>query len=204
MIGRGRYLSRPINLLISMPIRNHIFFYFMFLLILCSCNKDDVIEEKRQKPEIILDNETGVYTVKKDRELTISPQFKNIENGMIIWTLDKKIVCKNESFTNQWNELGEFYITITAQNPYGKVQEEIRIDVIEKTPPVVEVRIPADGLKVLIDKEYTFSPIYQYETLEEFKVEWMINGKKVSNKKNYTWKPEVLGFYDFIIEAGEN
>lgn len=185
-----------------MSIRNHIFFYFMILFALCCCNKDDVIEDKHQKPEIILDNETGVYTVKKDCELTISPQFKNLGDGIITWTLGKKIVCRTESFSTQWNELGEFYITIAAQNQYGRVQEEIRVDVIEKTPPVVELKIPSEGLKVLIDQEFVFSPVYQYDTLEEFKVEWMINGKKVSNEKTYTWEPTSLGFYDFIIEAG--
>lgn len=185
-----------------MLIKNHIFFYLMLLLVLCSCNKDDVIEENNQKPEIVLDNETGVYTVKKECELTISPQFKNLEDGIITWTLDKKIVCKEESFTCQWDELGEFYITITAQNPYGRAQEEIRIDVVEKTPPVVELKIPADGFKILIDKEFTFSPIFQYDTLENFEVKWIIDGKTVSNGKTYTWQPTVLGFYDFVIEAG--
>lgn len=62
----------------------------MILFALCCCNKDDVIEDKHQKPEIILDNETGVYTVKKDCELTISPQFKNLGDGIITWTLGKK------------------------------------------------------------------------------------------------------------------
>ena len=185
-----------------MPIKNYICFYFTLLLLCGSCNKDDVIEDKNQKPEIVLDNETGTYTVKKERELTISPEFKNLGSGIITWSLDNKIICRDEVLTYQWNELGEFFVTITAQNQHGRAQEEILIEVVERPPPVIELKIPAEGIKVLLGKEFTFSPSYEYENLEEFKIEWFINDTKVSEEKKYTWIPTNLGFYDFRIEAG--
>ncbi|MCS3085412.1 hypothetical protein NXW09_29435 [Bacteroides ovatus] len=46
--------------------------YFCFLL--RACNKNDVItEEIKQAPIIELDSETGIYTIKVGRELTIAP-----------------------------------------------------------------------------------------------------------------------------------
>ena len=65
-------------------------YFKLFLLVLSgiisvSCNKDDVITGEEvtpgNAPEIIIDSETGVYTVKKGREITIAPLFRNLDGG---------------------------------------------------------------------------------------------------------------------------
>ena len=43
-------------------------------LLTTACNKDEVIlDDRDHAPVITLDSESGVYTVKTDRELTIAP-----------------------------------------------------------------------------------------------------------------------------------
>lgn len=51
-----------------------IFSILVLLFFITSCNKNDVItEEIKQAPIIELDSETGIYTIKVGRELTIAP-----------------------------------------------------------------------------------------------------------------------------------
>ena len=55
-------------------------FLYMMAVITSSCNVDDVITTSLP-PEIILDSETGIYTVKTGREIVISPSYKNAEGA---------------------------------------------------------------------------------------------------------------------------
>ncbi len=50
---------------------------------LCSsCNRDEVIEnDNAAKPQIILDSESGIYTVNAGDELTIAPAYRNAEGA---------------------------------------------------------------------------------------------------------------------------
>ncbi|MDE6174316.1 MAG: PKD domain containing protein, partial [Duncaniella sp.] len=49
---------------------------------LFSCNRDEVIEnDNAAKPQIILDSESGSYTVNEGYELTIAPAYRNAEGA---------------------------------------------------------------------------------------------------------------------------
>lgn len=54
--------------------RKILLFTICSLAVLSSCNKNDLVEEDQpMAPEITLDSETGIYTVKVGRALTIAP-----------------------------------------------------------------------------------------------------------------------------------
>ncbi len=170
-----------------------------------SCNKDDIIEATETPagnvPEIIIESETGVYTVKKNREITIAPVFKNISGGTVSWVIDGKTVCRTETYTALFSETGEYYVSIIAENKYGKTQEEIRIDVVDLTPPVVELRIPTETVKVLVNTDYKFEPAYQFDNVENFSVEWTLDGTLVGTEKNYLFSSSHSGSYRLTVKA---
>lgn len=184
---------------------------FLFVLsgiISVSCNKDDVItgEDVRpgNAPEIIIDSETGVYTVKKGREITIAPVFRNIDGGSVSWIMDGETVCRTEVYKTSFAETGEYYVTIVAENPNGKTEEEIRIDVVELTPPAVELKIPAEVLKVLVNTDYNFDPVYQFDDIDGFSVEWILDGKKVGTEKKYTFRADRIGRQTLTLKASND
>ena len=82
--------------------------FFSALLLASSCNKDDVIvDDGPQPPVITLDSDTGIYTVKVGRELTIAPTVEHADDAIVTWTLDNKIVSRQIVYTATWNEVGE-------------------------------------------------------------------------------------------------
>lgn len=88
-------------------------------------------------PEITLDSETGIYTVKVGRALTIAPTVRYAENALFSWTSDGKLLSTEPMLTYTWDEAAEVYVTFTVQNENGKAEEELKVEVLEMAPPVI-------------------------------------------------------------------
>ena len=176
--------------------------FFSALLLASSCNKDDVIvDDGPQPPVITLDSDTGIYTVKVGRELTIAPTVEHADDAIVTWTLDNKIVSRQIVYTATWNEVGEYYPVLSVQTEAGKAEEELKVEVLERTPPVVSIAVPQQGLKVVANTDYTIAPTFKYDDLEEFAIEWVRDGKVVSTERSYTFREEALGTYPVTINA---
>lgn len=174
----------------------------MILCLLAACNKDDEItEEMPLAPRILLDSETGVYTIKIGRELTISPEVENADNAVYIWYLGNEIIGRDRKLTMKWDEIGEYYITFCVRTPAGMAEEELKVEVRELTPPVISLIIPSRGLKVVAGTDYIFTPTIQHDDLEGFRIEWLRNGQTVSTDKTYTFHETELGIYPITIKA---
>ncbi len=177
---------------------------FILPAILLSCNKDDVISAGGAVPVVVLENEYGVYTVKVGQELTISPEFANCDDGDIYWSIDGDIVARGPQFTCSWNEIGEVYITLTAENDYGATVEELRVDILELTPPVISLRLPDSGLQLLSGADYTFIPDIQHSDLPDFSVTWSVDGVEVCDDKTFTFNSTILGVHHIVIVASNS
>ena len=171
-------------------------------LLTTACNKDEVIlDDRDHAPVITLDSESGVYTVKMGRELTIAPTVEYAEGATYSWIVDGKLAGSEPTYTAVFTELGEVYITFRVETAAGKAEAELRVDVLELTPPVISLALPAEGLKVLPGVEYTFTPDIQHSDVEGFKIEWVREGKIVSTENTYTFNEKELGVYTVTINA---
>ena len=176
--------------------------FFVLAAFIISCNKDNVIEQPEDgKPQIELDSESGIYTIKIGRELKITPTFKNVENALYAWTIDGNLVSKEPTFSYTWDKLGDVFVQLRVDTDKGTAKEEIKVEVIELTPPVISIVTPAKGLKVLRGSDYTFSPDIQHKDLEGFKIEWVRNGEVVSTDTSYTFHEESVGLYTITVNA---
>lgn len=174
----------------------------LVLFLFCGCNKDDIISEAvNLPPEILLDSEDGVYSVKTGHELTINPTIKYAENAIIKWTLDGQIVSREPSFTKRWDEEGIFYPVLTVVSEYGEAEEELKIEVLSLTPPVISLKIPSQGLKIVAGTDYVFSPNIQHDDLDDFMIEWFVDGVSVGNERNCTFHQNKLGTYRMKVVA---
>ena len=166
-----------------------------------ACNKDDVIQETDSAPMIELDSESGVYTVKVGRELSIAPTFMNADHALYAWTINGKLVSKDPTLSYRWEETGTVFVSLRVDTEKGFAEEELRVEVVELTPPVVSVVVPAKGLKVVKGTEYTITPDIQHKDLEGFRMEWVRDGQVVSTDTCYTFNGENLGEYSITINA---
>ncbi|MCI1681735.1 MAG: cell surface protein [Bacteroides sp.] len=172
------------------------------IFIASSCNKDDVIEQDiTQKPVITLDSETGIYTVKVGKTLTITPTVENTDGAIYSWLIDGKLVSNEPTYTATWSQEGEIYITFRVETTAGAAEEELRVDVVNLTPPVISLVLPSKGLKVLAGTDYILTPDIQHQDEENFQCQWIRNGKTVGTGTTYTFNESQLGQYPITIKA---
>lgn len=116
--------------------------YSCTFVFITSCNKNDVItEEIKQAPIIELDSETGIYTIKVGRELTIAPTYKYANNALYAWTVDGKLLSSESILKYTWNQEQHLYIKLRVDTPEGYAEEELKVEVLELTPPTISIII---------------------------------------------------------------
>lgn len=178
------------------------FYIFALLLFAVACNKDDLItEEVKQPPIIELDSDTGSYTVKVGRQLTIAPTYRFANNALYAWTSDGKLISSEPTLHYAWEQVQELYLKLRVDTPDGYAEEELKVEVLELAPPAISLAIPSKGLKVMRSTEYIFNPDIRNDDLDDFKIEWLRNEEVVCTDRTYAFREEELGTYPITIRA---
>lgn len=167
---------------------------------LVSCNKDDVVVVQGP-PGITLDSETGIYTVKAGRELTIVPVFDNAADATVVWSENGQKLSTSRVLTMTWADAGEHYITLTVTTDGGSVSEELRVDVIELELPVISLPFGGDVITVQTGTEYVITPEIAHDDADDLKVEWIVDGVTAGTDRNYTFKAEIEGDHSVEIKT---
>lgn len=168
------------------------------LLLLTSCHKNEDVQV--ELPIIILDSQTATYNVKVDKTITISPQYKNVDNATFTWTENGKVISTDRELNYSWSEIGEKYITITVVNAAGETFIEFKVNVLDKVLPSIEYAIPEGGLNIMSGVDFAFEPIVEND--DKAKYAWYIDGEKVSEEKYLTHKFVAPGEYNirYVVE----
>ena len=165
----------------------------VFVVILTSCNIDD----EYFAPKIILDNETGIYTVKYGREIVVKPSYEHAEKATYCWTMEGEVLGISPSLSFSQQEVGEYFITLKVTTEYGSDEEEIRIDVVELEIPTVSIA-GNKKVTVTVGAEVLLNASVR-ETSLPTKFAWTVNDVIVSNEHNYTFVAKEIGNY--IVKA---
>ena len=165
-----------------------------------SCNKDDVEVLYEVAPVITLDSDTGVYTVKSNKELTISPTYENVENALYVWTIDGKVVGEDPQFVFSQEECGEVFVQLNVSTRYGSSKEELRIDVIDLELPTISLAGADQGYVILVNSELLLTPSVPEASIPT-SYSWTVNGEEVSTEKDLTFQKSVAGTYTLRFEA---
>lgn len=162
-----------------------IFSILVLLFFITSCNKNDVItEEIKQAPIIELDSETGIYTIKVGRELTIAPTYKYANNALYAWTVDGKLLSSESILKYTWNQEQHLYIKLRVDTPEGYAEEELKVEVLELTPPTISIIIPSKGLKVPQTRIIFYLQIFNMTILKILELNGYAMEKSSEQKKH--------------------
>lgn len=161
--------------------------------ILTACN----IDEEFYAPKIILDSETGVYTVKHGREIVIAPEYEHAEDATFSWTMDGEVISISPSLSFMQEESGEYFITLVVTTEYGSDEEEIRVDVVDLEIPTVSIA-GDKKMTVTVGAEVRLKATVR-ETSLPTKFAWTVNKVLVGNEYDYTFVAKKVGTYQ--IEA---
>ncbi|MDE6100887.1 MAG: cell surface protein, partial [Paramuribaculum sp.] len=128
-----------------------LFRYVLWLVaaaVFAGCNSDNDILPGR-RPTIEFDSPDGVYTVKVGNDVRIDPVIGNGESAEYLWTMNDEVISRTRALVMNCPREGSFYVMLTVVTPAGSTSAEARIDVLEKTPPVIDLSVPDDGIYVL-------------------------------------------------------
>ena len=180
-------------------------FLLMVIVALTSCNEGSLITTE-MPPEIIIDNTSGVYTTKVDRPITITPQYKYVEDALYQWSVegyDGYIQSVNEpSFTFTSSEVGSYYVQVKVTTDYGTDREEVRIDVVDLEIPTISMMGTQRDYTIQQGYELMFAPTVKATSIPTTYC-WTLNGVMVSEELTYTFCSEELGDY-VLAFAAEN
>ena len=91
--------------------------------VLFSCREDIT----PPAPDITLDSESGMYTVKAGRTITIAPSYTNAEGAEFSWTLESGEELSGAPVLEfMREESGRYYIVLTVTNDGGSADKPAR------------------------------------------------------------------------------
>lgn len=173
-------------------------FLCVIVVIASSCNIDEVITTS-MPPRIILDSESGVYTVKQGREVIIAPSYESAENATYRWTMDGRLLGNEASLTFSREKLGEYYIILTVTTDAGTDSEELRVDVVELEVPTVSIA-GKESIMMAVGGELSLNATIR-ETSLETSFYWSVNGERVAEDLTYTFSADEVGRYEITASA---
>lgn len=175
---------------------------FIFLSVIVaissSCNIDEEITTALP-PKIILDSETGVYTVKMGREIVIAPGYESATDATYSWVMDGEVIGTSPSLSFTGKKLGKHYISITVTTNSGSDKENIRVDVVNLEIPAVSI-VGAKSQYVTVGTTLQFIASLKETTLPTT-ILWTLNDESVSEGTSYTFTPTELGKYTITATA---
>ena len=178
-------------------------FLSVIVVIASSCNIDEEITTSLP-PKIVLDNNTGVYTVKQGRELIIAPSYENAVGATYSWKLDGRLIGNDASLSFSRDAIGEYYVLLTVTSDNGSDSEEMRIDVVALETPIVSIA-SSKSQTVAIGSEVKLNASVSDSSLPTTLV-WTMNGEPLQNdnEPSYTFKAETVGNYTITATASND
>ena len=173
-----------------------ILFVCVTVVITSSCNIDEVITTSLP-PKIVLDSETGIYTVKEGREIVIAPSYESADGATYLWTMNGEVIATSPSLRFMKEEIGEYYITLAVTTESGTDEEEIRVNVVALEIPIVTIA-GSKQQTVAVGTIITLNALVRDSSLET-SLAWSINGEVVGNDNAYTFSAESEG--EYIVTA---
>ena len=150
-------------------------------------------------PKIVLDGDSGVYTVKQSRELTIAPSYENAEGATYSWKLDGRLIGNDASLSFMREAVGEYYIVLTVTANTGSDSKELRVDVVELEIPTVTIA-GSESITVALGSEVKLNASVRKTSLPTA-LSWMVNDEVVSQELTYTFKANTVGAYTISANA---
>ena len=169
------------------------------MVVFAGCSETDRETPLPAPPVITLDSPTSIYTVKSGREIEICPTYENAGEATFAWRLDNELLGNGPTLTFSSEQSGRYYITLTVTNRGGRDEEELRIDVLDLTPPTISLPGADKGFTVLLGSDLALNP--EVASTLETSFRWTLDGRKVSDEKDYLFAATDAGDHTLRFET---
>lgn len=128
------------------------------------------------------------YKVKVGKQITLDAKVENAINPIYSWKVAGKIVSTDPTFTFSKNDAGELFVILRIDAENGSTEEQVKVSVQDKLPPEINIinsLIAYAGKNTPIPAEVLYAENATYV--------WRLDGKIVSEEKNYVFNQTILG-----------
>lgn len=152
-----------------------------------SCSESDEHLPELPLPTISFTGyEEGAYSIKAGKSLEIIPVVTNAENPFYVWKMDGKTLSNELTYIFVSKVAGDYLLTFQLTSDNGYAEEDIKVKVLEKTPPEISMPVDNEGnIIAYIGKEIEIVPQVKYG--EEAIYVWKLNGETVGSEKSYVF-----------------
>lgn len=140
------------------------------------------------------------YTVKTADTLLLTPEVEYAQDAVFVWELGADTLATTCNLAHVFSTPGSYTLLFSAQTAAGRAQQEVRVQVLERTPPVITLNV-ASGSTVTIPKGqvYSFTATVKYDSLDTFA--WYLDGNKVSTSLSYNFEAREEGAFTLSAVA---
>lgn len=170
-----------------------ILFLSVVMIVASSCNRDEVITIL--PPEIIVEG-SGEYCVKVGEEIRLAPEYRQADGATFEWRIDGEVVSTGPDYIYRAETVGEVYVLLTVENEVGSDSEEMRIDVVEREVPTIDIAMDDTTVAIGYVRELRAN---LRKTELETEIFWTLNGERVAEGDSYRFEAVALG--EYLIEA---
>lgn len=170
-----------------------ILFLSVVMIVASSCNRDEVITIL--PPEIIVEG-SGEYCVKVGEEIRLAPEYRQADGATFEWMIDGEVVGREADYIYYAEAVDEVYVLLTVENEVGSDSEEMRIDVVEREVPTIDIAMDDTTVAIGYVRELRAN---LRKTELETEIFWTLNGERVAEGDSYRFEAVALG--EYLIEA---
>ncbi|MFR9584385.1 MAG: PKD-like domain-containing protein [Rikenellaceae bacterium] len=180
-----------------MRIRNFLLFTLLCSSLFVACDDSDAeVVDDGGTPTVTFSEEDLIYEVKVNKTISIEPALVNVTDGYYSWTYDGEVVSREATLDFSSAVTGQHFVTFVLDAANGSIEREIRIDVLEKTPPEVALPLTDGMVRSIINRETEIVPTYKFCD-DETTYQWYIDGEAVATTSTYTVNKDEIN--DFTI-----
>ncbi len=182
-----------------MIMKKYIYIPLVFLVfILNGCNGGRELYTL-PAPEIRLEDQDGIYTLKVGNTLTLAPQVRYAQDAVYAWTMDGNMVSTKTVYVFNADYPGTYYLTFKVIRQDITVSKDIRINVERSAVPAIFLAVPENGFSILPYSTLTLRPIV--DNAQNAIYTWKVNDVEVSRDSIYLFSTPQTGLFNLFFSA---
>ncbi len=170
-----------------------------FAFISCEDN-DSEMDTNLITPTVSFSEEDLVYEVKVNTTIIIEPTLTDVTDGYIAWRYDGEIISRESILEFSSVEVGQHFVTFILDAANGSIERELRIDVLETTPPGVTLPLEDGMVRAVIGRDTEIIPTFKFCD-DETTYQWYIDGEEVASTSTYVVNMDEVNDFSLRLDV---
>jgi hypothetical protein len=150
-------------------------------------------------PIITIDTPKDGFSVKLNKELSITAIIESIKDCTYSWKEGNKELSKDKELTYSSDILGKHIIVFTAENIKGRSEKTIEIEILNVAKPTITFTNNKTDYIVKNGETILFTPTVESEV--ELSFSWTLNNEILATTKDLSFTPTMNGLSKLIFKA---